>query len=146
MRFFLFIILCAICTKGTGQISPCPSCSPPNCWGASVVNNTHCTQYLSFGYGGNPICGYSPGDSFVFSPNQKTIWSRCYKCVDGPCSCPAGIYLVDPLNPTLHLIPWGNFPSITGTPTTYTISTPRCGTYHVTVWISANVIYMTFNP
>jgi hypothetical protein len=103
-EIFLLSILTVVGTALHAQWTPCKPCNPDPCLYGNLTNSTNCEIIFEVLFPGNPQC--TPNLLLVIPANTTTSIPyaiTCHKCIDGPCSCPIGLKLLDPVDQSTSL-------------------------------------------
>lgn len=105
-KILLLFILTVFGTILNAQWIPCTPCSPNPCLFGNLTNTTNCDIVFEVLFPGNPQC--TPNLLMVIPANTNIPLPysiTCHNCIDGPCSCPIGLKILDPVD---QITPLGN--------------------------------------
>ena len=144
-QLILLALLTITFTKISAQWTPCKPCNPDPCLQGIITNYTNCEIFWDVLFPGNPQC--SSNILFIAPPATIPATSlpyaiTCHKCLDGPCSCPIGLKLLDPNDQTT---PLSNFILSTYTPPTTVSNTYLTAADNCNPSITVKYIYLDGN-
>ncbi len=102
-QMLLMSILTLISTALHAQWTPCTPCNPNPCLSGELTNNTGCEIIFEVLFPGNPQCSSNIILRIPIGVQKMKYSITCHKCIDGPCSCPIGLKLLDPADQTTPL-------------------------------------------
>lgn len=103
-KIILLSILTVFGTVLHAQWTPCKPCNPDPCLYGNLTNTSGCDIIFEVLFPGNPQC--TPNLLIVVPANTNTPLPysiTCHKCIDGPCSCPIGLKILDPFDQSTPL-------------------------------------------
>lgn len=132
-KLILLSILAIASSLLHAQWTPCKPCNPDPCLYGNLTNTTGCEIVFEVLFPGNPQC--TPNLLLILPPNSGPVpYSiTCHKCIDGPCSCPIGLKLLDPLDQSTPLgtLNFTNYAPPTVVTNNYSTNAPCAPTLNV---------------